>query len=268
MSKSRLRDRRGITCSWGVCVLLVWLAPACSPRAGSLPTPTPSSTPPPPASPPARFQMSGRVLDEHGIPVSGAIVEVDYAPAGSPGDPLSRCPSMAQFCWLSTRTNDTGEYALEFAPGPWPGRGLGYVYSFREGYEVDVQWVPVGPSPTIRDLSIRASRPILAGESIEVTVEPTSSLCTDLEDLWALGSRCEIVLVESGAGTLHVEARAASGGPAPSMFWYTSGNYNGGVTRPSPGVVSIPARGGRYRVMVALPEGAPAQQFKVTTSLR
>jgi hypothetical protein len=37
---------------------------------------------------------------------------------------------------------------------------------------------------------------------------------------------------------------------------------------PAPGAVSIPVRGGTYRVLVAIPEGAASQQFNVTTSLR
>jgi hypothetical protein len=81
-------------------------------------------------------------------------------------------------------------------------------------------------------------------------------------------SRCEIVVIESGAGILHVEARPAAGGLAPSIFWYTSGNYAGFITRPSPGAVAIPVRGGTYRVLVAVPEGSPSQQFNVTTTLR
>jgi|SRR5687767_6720735 len=237
------------------------------------PSVAPPPTPPPPSPPPpgptsARLQMSGRVLDENGAPVTGAVVEVDYSSGGGASNPPSMCPSFGQFCWLSTRTTDMGEYSVEFEPRPWPGYGLGYVYALRNGYEVDVQWVPAGPSPAVRDMRLRASRKIVAGASTTVTVEPTSSLCTDLEDLWALASRCEIVLIESGSGTLHVEAHAVSGGLVPSIYWYTTGNYAGLITQPGPGMVSIPARGGTYRVLVALPDGAAAHEFKVTTSLR
>ena len=81
-------------------------------------------------------------------------------------------------------------------------------------------------------------------------------------------SRCEVVLIDAGAGTLVVEARAAAGAPAPSMYWYTSGNYTGLITRPATGTVSIPVRGGIYRILVAIPEGASSQQFNVSTTLR
>ena len=204
--------------------------------------------------------------------MSGVLVEVDYAPAGGVSNPPSHCP-LAAFCWLVTRTNGLGEYSVEFYARTWPERGwpreLGFVYSFHEGYEVDVQWVPTGSSPAVRDLRLRPTRSIPAGQSIVVSVDATSSLCTDLEDLWVLHNRCEVVGIESGAGMLNVEARPAAGGPAPSIFWYTTGNYGPGlITRPAPGAVAIPVRGGTYRVLVAVPEGAPTQQFNVTTTLR
>ena len=217
--------------------------------------------------------MSGRVLDQNGVPMPGVLVEVDYAPAGGASTPPSHCP-LAGFCWLATKTSDRGEYSVEFEPRNWRGRlgaadwGFGYVYSFDEGYEVDVQWVPTGASPTVRDMRLRATRSIRAGESVGVSVDSTSSLCTDLEDLWVMESRCEIVVIESGAGMLNVEARPAAGGLPPSIFWYTTGNYDGFITRPAPGTVAIPVRGGTYRVLVGVPEGAPPQQFNVTTTLR
>jgi hypothetical protein len=145
---------------------------------------------------------------------------------------------------------------------------LGFVYSFYEGYEVDVQWVPTGSSLAVRDMRLRPTRGIRAGESMVVSVDASSSLCTDLEDLWAMESRCDVVVIESGAGTLNVEARQTAGGPAPSIFWYTTGNYAGLITRPAPGTIAIPVRGGTYRILVGVPDGAPSQQFNVTTTLR
>jgi hypothetical protein len=165
------------------------------------------------------------------------------------------------------KTNELGEYAVEFSPRMSQGR-FGYVYSFRDGYEVDVQWVPVDQSPAVKDLKLHPTRALTPGESTVVTVGPTSSLCTDLEDNWILTSRCEIVVIEAGAGTLTVEARSSDGTVVPTMYWYTTGNYSGLITRPAPGAVSIPARGGTYRVMVGLPDGSPSEQFIVTTSLR
>ena len=221
--------------------------------------------------------MSGRVRDQNGAPVSGALVSVEYASAGGVSSPPSVCrvPGRPVDCWLATRTNDLGEYSVEFEPQPWPGRTpgsgggtLGYVNAHLDGYEVDVQWVPTSSSSALRDMRLRRTRSIPAGESTVVSVDSTSSLCTDLEDLWVMESRCEIVVIESGAGMLNVEARPIAGGPAPTIFWYTTGNYAGLITRPAPGAVAIPVRGGTYRVLVGVPEGAPSQQFNVTTTLR
>ena len=271
-----MRGTRGLRWIIGMCrvacILLASLASACSPsdESSSQPNPTSPTLPTPPAAS-GTLQMSGRVLDQNGAPVSGALVEVDYAPAGGVSNPPSQCP-LAGFCWLVTKTNELGEYSVEFDARTWPERGwpreLGFVYSFRDGFEVDVQWVPNGASPAVRDLRLRPTRGIPAGESIVVSVDATNSLCTDLEDLWAMESRCEIVVIESGAGMLNVEARPAAGGPAPTIYWYTTGNYAGFITRPAPGAVAIPVRGGTYRVLVAIPEGAPLQKFNVTTTLR
>ena len=254
-------------------VFLASLPSACSPSDEGAPRPTPTSptlpTPPTPPADSGRLQLSGRVQDQNGTPLPGALVEVDYSSAGGVSRPPSNCPpAVPPFCWLATRTNGLGEYSVEFEPRPWPGHGLGYVYALRDGYEVDVQWVPTSSSPAVRDMRLRPTRSIRAGESIVVSVDAASSLCTDLEDLWALNSRCEIVVIESGAGMLHVEARGAAGGSAPSIFWYTTGNYAGLITRPASGAVAIPVRGGTYRVLVAVRGGAPSEQFNVTTTLR
>lgn len=283
-----MRGTRGLRWIIGMCrvacILLASLASACSPSdeasSGRSPTSPTQPAPPAPPTPPSssgRLQMSGRVLDPNGTPVAGALVEVDYPAGGGPSNPPSHCPGFG-FCWFVTRTDNLGAYSVEFETRTWPpGRicgaagsscGSGFVYSFHDGYEVDVQWVPTGSSPAVRDLRLRPSRSISAGASTVVSVDAMSSLCTDLEDLWRMESRCEIVVIESGAGMLNVEARPAAGGPAPSIFWYTTGNYAGLITRPAPGAVAIPVRGGTYRVLVAIPEGAPSQQFNVTTTLR
>jgi hypothetical protein len=248
-----------------------------SPPARSPAAPTPA-VPTPPAPPPApiqtRYYLSGRVTDQADSPLSGVGVELDYPKAGGESSPPSHCPSFGTFCWLTTLTNDRGDYAVEFEPSAWSsssvyGGGIGYVYSFHEGYETDIQWVPTGSTTGVQNLRLRPVRRLNAGASTVVSVEPDSSLCSDLEDLWVLNSRCEVVRVEATAGTLVVEARAAeAGGVMPLVFWATSGNYAGLITRPGPGTVSIPVRGGTYQIFVGIPDGIPSQRFDVLTSLR
>ena len=87
-------------------VLVASLALACSPSDEASPQPTPTSpTLPTPPDPTVyvRVQLSGRVLNQNGAPVSGALVEVDYASAGGGfSNPPSHCPGFG-FCWLVTR---------------------------------------------------------------------------------------------------------------------------------------------------------------------
>jgi len=247
---------------------------------GSVPGPSPSPSPTdssPPQPSPTRYHVSGRVTDEAGVPIAGALVALDHGVVQG-STTTSTCPSPpTAFCWLSTRTNANGEYAMEVEAGPLAGSsafgfshapGIGYIYSFAPGYETSVQWVPAGGPLLVQDLQLRAARPIRPGESTSVSVGPTSMLCTDLEDWWLLGNRCEVIQVESAAGTLIVDARTAGGAPAPLLFWATSGNYAGLITRPGPSTVSIPVRGGTYRLFVGVPEGSPPERFDVVTSLR
>ncbi|HXG89622.1 MAG TPA: hypothetical protein VNJ02_14940 [Vicinamibacterales bacterium] len=228
------------------------------------PTPTPTATAP--ATPSRRLQLSGRVLDQNGTPLPGARVGVYYSPGGGTSIPL-RCPSV-NYCWVATTTNDLGEYSVEFEPGPSAHYGLGFVYSFHDGYNPDFQWVPTSGSPAVRDMRLRLTRSIPAGESIVVSVDATSMLCADLEDIYPGDMRCEMVVIESGAGMLTVEARPAAGGPAPWLLMYAGAGPGRPITWLGPGAVAIPAEGGTYRFLVAVKEGAPSQQIHVATTLR
>ncbi len=210
------------------------------------------------------------MTDEAGSPIAGALVEVDHGIVrDSPS--TSTCPDFGGSCWLATRTDANGEWAMTVEAGPSNSPyapGIGYTYSFAPGYETHVQWVPAGGPVLVYDLQLRAERPIHPGESTSVSVGPTSMLCTDLEDWWVLNNRCEVIQINSAAGTLVVEVRGTGGAAAPLIFWATSGNYAGRITRPDPSTVSIPVGGGTYRLFVGIPAGAPTQSFDVTTSLR
>lgn len=251
------------------CVLVAPLLSACSPSDEASPRPIPTSpTVPTQPGPPAahgRYQMSGRVLDENGTPVPGVTIAVDYPSSGGASTPRSHCPISPRFCWLNTKTNDRGEYSVEFDPRSDGQIGFGFVYtSGTDGYQGDIQWVPTTDSPAVRDLRIRPMRPIRAGESLTVSVDATNSLCTDLDILFEWQTRCAMIAVESGAGILHVEGRSVSGGPAPSVFWASAGFW----AWPVPGELGRRVRAGTYYIFVGIPEGAPAQEFNVITTLR
>ena len=217
------------------------------------------------------MHLTGRVTDEGGSPLSGVLLEVDYSSGGGPSNPPSNCPGIATFCWFLTRTNGSGYYEAEFQLSPRPlGGGIyGYIYSLVEGYSTNVQPIPFGSS-AVQNLRLRRPRRIDVGESATVTVEPDSSICLDLEDLYAYGYRCEYVtVVARSPGTLLVEMRTDAGGIMPTVFWTTSGNYTGPIVRSNdPATATIPISGGVYNIMAGIPVGAPTQRVTVNTSMR
>jgi hypothetical protein len=251
-----------------VCVSIGW---GCD----SAPPPTLPSAPPPSSSTPlppdtfARYHLSGRVTDQARSAITGALVEVDYGKGGRNSSPPSECPPTIGFCWLTALTNDRGEYAVEFEPGPLAGRGIGYVYSRHDGYETDIQWLPTGTASAVQNFRLRPVRSINAGAATVVSIESDSSLCSDLEDSWVLSHRCAVVRIDAVAGTLVVEARAAEGGSVlPIVFEATTGSYAGDTTHPAPGTVSIPVLGGTYRIFVGIPDGTAPLRVDVLTLLR
>jgi hypothetical protein len=194
-------------------------------------------------------------------------VWVEY---GSVKGSAPTCSTVADFCWLFTRTNSNGEYAFEFEARPLTNNRVGYVghvYAFADGYEVNLQWVPLGSDSLAQSFALRPVRILAAGEFASVSVGPTSSLCVDLEDLYAVEHRCEIIQVEARqAGTLVVDLRAA-GAVVPVVMWATSGHYGGLIVKSGPSTASIPVLGGTYRIFVGMADGHPTERVDVVTSL-
>jgi hypothetical protein len=263
-----LRDTAGI--SLPVAVLIAALGWACS--SPSAPTRTSTSTPtrtPTPAPTLTRYHLSGIVTDDSGSPIAGAQVEVDYSRGGEFSSPPSFCPDRQSFCWIHAVTNGGGYYEIVFEPslGPY---GVGLIYSSREGYETDIQLLPRGTAEIVQNLRLDRVRTIRAGQSITVSIEPESSLCSDLEDSWLLASRCENVeILAAHAGTLTVEARAAeAGGIIPVVFFAATGRYTSPEVH-GPGTVAVGVQAGeRYRIFVGIPSGIAAHRYDVSTSLR
>ena len=253
---------------WLVAVMIVALVSACNAPS----TPTPTSTPPAPPPTLLRYHVSGIVTDETGSPIVGASVSVDYSRGGEFSSPSSFCP-MANFCWLKTVTNDGGHYEFVFEPGPGPvfgANGAGVIYSWPAGYEGSIQVLPRGSPDIVQNLRLRRSRTVSVGQSITVSIEPESSLCSDLEDWYLLTRRCENFEILVGkSGTLTVDARPTeASGIVPVPFFATTGDYTSRQD-PQPGTVSIGVLAGkRYRVFVGIPSGIEAQRYDVSTSLR
>jgi hypothetical protein len=254
--------------------LILLLTAACDSRSPVSPgadTTTLTSGPPKPPAPASRvYHLSGRVMDDAGRPVAGATVEVDHG-RGQGSTNTSICPSIATFCWTTAQTNANGEYSIEFDAARLPGQtALGYVYTVADGYETAIQWVPDGPTRQVMDLRTLRTRPIRPGQTVSVSVEPTSSLCTDLEDNFRWAYRCEVVVIETTQeGQLLVEARDSAGAPAApdSLFFATSGNYDGGWTQTSPSTLAVKVKPGTFRAFVGVRDGA-SRQFEIVTTLR
>ena len=198
------------------------------------------------------------MTDEGGSPLPGVGVEVDYMGG-----------------WRLTHTDGAGLYEFRFEPGIGIGRFAGFsapglVYTILDGFDSNVQLLPIGPSEIVQNLRLRRVRRIDVGQSITVTVEPDSSLCSDLEGLFAYGYRCELVEVTANmAGTLFIDIRPeAAGATSPTVFWLTTGNYAGLITRPTPSTASIPIRGGVYTILAGIPVGSPSQRLTVFTSMK
>jgi hypothetical protein len=269
------RRARGVSM---LMLVIVTLTVACgstpvptSPSTGPSPTPAPSPIPAPTPSSPTVAHLTGRVTDEAGSPLSGVLLEVDYSSGGAPSNPPSNCPGFATFCWFVVRTNGSGYYEAEFqlSPKPLTGGVHAYIYSVDEGFATNVQSLSFS-SNVVQNLRLRRPRRIDVGDSATVTVEPDSTLCSDLEDLYAFGYRCEYVtVVARNPGTLRVEMRADAGAVVPTVFWTTTGNYAGAIVRSSdPSTVSIPITGGVYSIMAGIPVGTAAQRVTVHTSMK
>lgn len=213
------------------------------------------------------------VRDDTGVPLANTTVEVHYRRGDGASSAPSVCP-FSDFCWFGVKTDAAGFYSATFHAVPathylMPGL-VGVVNAFGgDDHEANTQLLWPGPIDIVQNFWLRRLRTISAGQSTTVTINSESSRCTDLEDLFALGSQCETVAVRVDApGTLVVEARAADGGAAPSVYWYTSGDYTAPGVRAGPSAVSLVVYPGTVRILVGTLAGASARRFDVLTSLR
>ena len=250
---------------------------ACdSTRTPTSPAPTSSTSPPPaptaPVAPTAlRYQLSGRVTDEMGTRLAGALVVVHYRPDrpnGGPSTPSSKCSWDG--CFLNVLTDADGFFEVELnaeSDPSLPG-AFGYLHTEFAGYQSDVQILTVGTTPITKNLRISPVRRINAGESTTVSIAADSPLCwPNGEGVFDWTRRCETVRVTAQtAGTLVIEARTPGGG-VPVIYLDASGNYAGPPASTVPGTVSVPVPAGTTAVFIGVPSGTTAK-IDVSTSLR
>lgn len=187
--------------------------------------------------------MSGVVTDEGGGPFWGATVGLSL----NPGGPAS----------LRTRTDGNGYYQFDFQTPPLPSA----IFATDDDQSLNIQLLDwAGGTAVVKNLRLRPARTINAGQSIVISIEPDSSLCS-----WEWGASgtavCEwINVLYDTPGTLTVEARPLdTGGPDPLV-----GADNPGVS--STGSFRVDG-GSRVGINVAIPRGILPQRYEVTTSL-
>jgi hypothetical protein len=273
--------RDGMTRILSILMFAALMAACQSPSAplvtaGASAAPAPPTSPAPPLSPSStRFHVRGTMTDEGGSPLPGVILEVWFRPGtGGFSSHSLRCPAPGG-CWVEVRTDNTGFYDVEFDAAVWSVGGVNAIAALvrtsggQGGYEYQTQAVPFTHTDVVLNLRMRRPARISAGQSTTVSVDSDSTMCGDSEDLLVLHSRCAWVGITTDTpGTLVVEARSASGGITPTVYWATSGTVSGPITRTGPGTVSFPVDRGGIIALAGIPVGAPPQRFDVVTSIR
>jgi hypothetical protein len=230
-------------------------------------TEDPASTPAPtPTSTPIRYNVSGSVTDEDGLPVANAELTLSYDNS---------------FKSARTSTDARGHYSIAFESqhttyGVWPNARVvaAIFYTGGGAYEnYYVQAVPWGTADVVKNLRLRRVRTVNAGESIAVSIDPDSSLAYDGEDWLRMDWMWEKFHVRvADAGTLTVEARPEAGGIVPEMAVlciYVTDNCR---YREAPGP-RVPGRrslivdaNSLFEIRMAIPSPTAPQRYAVATS--
>lgn len=113
----------------------------------------------------------------------------------------------------------------------------------------------------VRNIRLRRTRTIVAGQSIAVAVEPDSSLC-EMREI-SVTTMCEWVVVRYPVGgTLTVDARPEAASIVPTVrTWDREGH----------GALALPVTTEDFdfaSVAIAIPVGMAPQRSEVRTSLR
>ncbi len=250
-----------------VLLATVLLAAACDGRGPTTPTSPPPPPPPltgggaspPPPSPPQQsmtFEMTGRVTDDEGTPVSGATVTVWH-------DAFVESSVVV--------TDASGRYSVRFSSargsnaGP-PGTELSVGIALIEApaYDWYARYIVTPTEQVVENFHLHRIHRITAGESAVVTVAPHDRVC-GIDYSPGRETICGVVYVVAPAdGILTVEAVPAEGGSAlHSLEVY--GSLGGGRGNPT----SIQVTAGReYKADLALPWGfTGSKSFVVKTSI-
>ena len=234
-----------------VVVLVVSLGWACGSSPTS-PSPGPGPAPAPVGPPPVPVRVFGVVTNDHGTPVADALVNLTYQ------------PDLAAAQGASTRTGADGRYELQFN-AEQPGNVSALVRVISNGdYNVSEQFVRVGGSVE-RNFRLRPVRTIGLGQSIRVTFDADSSVCSSA----LIAGLCEWVRIQSPATSYQLDVRASgTGGVVPTLVGVIGTSRVTGQESVSLQVCNEDAVCSPriIDVAVSIPPGTAPQQYEVTVS--
>jgi hypothetical protein len=249
-----MRTRAGST---QACIsLLVAIQIAAGWACGSSPTspsPAPGPTTAPSGPPPLPVRVFGVVTSDRGTPLADATVILTYQ------------PELAATQSVNTRTSRDGRYELQLS-AQQPGNVSAVVRVISNGdYNLSEQFVRVGGDAE-RNFRLRPVRTISTGQSLTVTFDADSSVCSSV----LIAGLCEWVRVQSPATfTYTLDVRASgTGGVVPTLVGALGTSRVTGQETISlqVGNEDVPYSSRVIDVAISIPPGTAPQLYEVTVS--
>jgi hypothetical protein len=215
----------------------------------------PPPPPPPPPPVPTRYQLSGFVTAETGLPVANHQVAVEAFFSGE------------RQATTSTNVDGYYEMTLDTPPGsPFPS----FVHA--GGGEYDHHYVQAVVD-IVQNLRLRRIRTVEAGQSIVISIDRDSSLAVDGGDWWMQDHVWEKVHVRvAEAGILTVDARPEAGGIVPSRMVIVNCDVNNRCSIDWVTDSAIASRSVKenslVEIRVAIPSARAPQRYEVATSVQ
>ncbi|HEX7780463.1 MAG TPA: hypothetical protein VF424_14545 [Vicinamibacterales bacterium] len=184
----------------------------------------------------------------------------------------------------TTSTNVDGHYEIVFestAPGFVSITAVLLIHAGGGEYEhYYAQALPSATADIVKNLRLRRTRTVEAGQSIAISIDRDSSLAVDGGDWWVLDKVWERVHVRvPDAGTLTVDARPEVGGIVPPLAVFSvciadncffswvdtpAGSGTGSLIVNTP----IVKANSLFEIRLAIPSGSAPQRYEVATSLQ
>jgi hypothetical protein len=251
-----LRPARHWRFSWWSLPLLIVVG-GCSHDTPVAPSSAPAQTiPAPPAAPPFEVYsraLSGRVLDENGLPIPNATV-IAFG-----GDGNSCCGKPMPP--VSTDGNGVYQTVVTALKPPFHYFGTDVTIT-ADGFERTLGW-DAGTGDTVQDFRLFRPLSIAAGVDTQLTLDANNSLC-GLEDEF----RCRPIHISAASGASSVTVETTTSDPANPVWLIVGGptavQYPfAGKTRVSVPVVS----GSVSTVQVLRPWTTAPQMFVLRTTV-